>query len=94
MDKAEYSVVRGEEARQLLENAMFAAAFDDTRKALLEALASLDNLRDERAIELHCMVRSLAKVKRCIEEHVTTGKLAAKSIEGSKRGLMQILKRA
>ena len=91
MDKAEKAVINAEEARQLLANPMFDAAFEDTRKALLDALASLDNLRDERAIELHCMVRSLSKVRRCIEEHINTGKIARKEIEG--RSVLNIFKR-
>jgi HEAT repeat protein len=93
MDKHEELMVRGEEAARLLANPMLTAAFDDTRRALLEALAGLESLRDERATELHCMVRSLSKVRKCIDEHITTGKLARVEVEGRKKGILQQFRR-
>jgi hypothetical protein len=82
MDKYEAAARRGEEAQQLLMNPVFEAAFTDTRTAVLEALASLDNVRSDQAQDLHRMLKCLERVKRCINEHVTTGKLARKEIEG------------
>jgi len=84
-DKHEQQVKRGEEARLILSSDVWAAAFNDTRSALLEALAALPNMRDDRAAELHNMVRCLEKVKRALETHVDTGKLAQKEIESRKK---------
>jgi len=85
MDKHEQQVMRGQEADRILNSPAWIAAFEDTRKAMLEALAALPSMKDERAPELHHMVRCLEKVKRALEEHVTTGKLAHKEIEARKK---------
>ena len=85
MDKLEAAVNRGEEANRILHSPVFEAAFADTRQAILEALAGLDNVRGEQAQDLHRMVKLLDKVKRCVEEHVATGKLAQREIEGRAR---------
>ena len=82
MDKHEEQIRRAEEAHAILHSAMFGKAFDDTRAAILNAIASLDNLRDDRARDLHSMVKGLEKVRRVLEEHISTGKLAQKEIEG------------
>lgn len=81
MDKHQQAVVRGEEAQRLLDSLIFQQAFSDTRKALLEAWASLPTNDKENAKDLHRMVKLIDKVKRCIEEHVATGKIAQKQIE-------------
>lgn len=75
--------MRAAEAQQLKDNPMFAKAFDDTRTAMLEAWAALDKA-DERATELHRMVKCLERVRRCLEIHIDTGKIANKEIEGRK----------
>jgi hypothetical protein len=82
MDKHEEQIRRAEEAHAILHSSMFSKAFDDTRAAILNAIASLDNLRDDRARDLHSMVKGLEKVRRVLEEHISTGKLAQKEIEG------------
>lgn len=94
MDKFELSMMRGEQAEQLRANPVFVAAFDDTRKAVMEAWAHLDPGEKDRAAELLLMVKCLDKVKRCIDEHVTTGKLAYKEIEGRKKRLFSFGKAA
>lgn len=85
MDRLELATSRAEEAQRVLNSPLFAQAFDDTRRALLDAIAGLDNLRDDRARDLHSMVKGLEKVRRCLEVHVESGKLAQKEIEGRKR---------
>lgn len=85
MDKLEVSVIRAEEAKRLIESPMFSQAFDDTREALLEAWAGLDNPNSDHAKDLHRMVKCLEKVRKCMEEHIQTGKIAQKEIEGRKR---------
>lgn len=85
MDRLETAVMRGEEASRVLSSELFEAAFADTRKALFEAIAALPTIKDERAQELHCMLRSLSKVRRCLEVHIETGQLATREIEGRKK---------
>lgn len=85
MDRLELATMRAEEAQRIVNSELFTAAFDDTRQALLNALASLDNLQSEKARDLHAMVKGLDKVKRCLEVHIDTGTLARKEIEGRKR---------
>lgn len=81
MDKHELAVQRAEEASRILNSAIFTAAFDDTRQALLNGIASLDSMKSDRAQELHSMVKGLDSVKRCLEVHIDTGKLARVEIE-------------
>lgn len=87
MDRLELAALRAEEASQLLGNPMFEAAFADTRAAFMEAWAKLPSPDDPHAKELHRMVKSLEKVRRCLEEHITTGRLASKEIESRKKRL-------
>lgn len=85
MDRLELAAMRAEEAERIVKSEIFTAAFDDTRQALLNALASMDNLRDDRARDVHAMVKGLDKVKRCLEVHIESGTLARKEIEGRAR---------
>ncbi len=90
MDKHELAVQRGEEADRMLNSDMFDRAFGDTRKAILETWAGLPVADKENAQDLHRMVKVLDRVRKCIEEHVRTGQLAQKEIEGKTRGLFSI----
>ena len=85
MDRLELATLRGEQAKQLLANPLFDQAFADTRKGVLETWASLGTSDTENARDLHRMIKCLDRVKRCLEVHVDTGKLAAKEIEGRSR---------
>jgi len=84
MDKQQQQIARAEEADRILSSTMFAQAFEDTRQALMNTWASLDTT-DERyaefARDLHRKVKMLDSVKRCLTEHIHTGKIAAKEIE-------------
>lgn len=88
MDKHERAVMNGEAAIHLLNNPLFAQAFEDTRRAILEQFAALDRMDDkhaERVNDLHRMVKCLELVKRCLQVHVDTGKIAVREIEGRAR---------
>jgi hypothetical protein len=87
MDRLELATVRAEAARQVLGNEMFTAAFADTRQAILEAWAKLDNTRGDTPDDLHRMLKCLDRVRRCLEIHIETGKLAEKEIEGRQKRL-------
>lgn len=82
MDKLELAVVRAEQAQALNTNPMFDRAFADTRAAILETWASLDTSESERAKDLHRMLKALDRVRKCVQTHIDTGKLAQKEIEG------------
>lgn len=92
MDRLELATIRAEEAERLINSGMFSQAFEDTRKAILEAWAALDNVNSEQAKDLHRMVKCLGRVKRCLEVHIETGKLAQVEIRGRSR-LQQVFQR-
>ena len=79
-DRIELATQRAEEAQRIIESPLFAAAFDDTRKALFEAIASLDNLRGDQARDLHAMVKGLDKIKHTLSVHIASGQLAQKEL--------------
>lgn len=85
MDRLERAVVNAEEARQLLSNPMLETAFDDTRRGILEAWAQLQTSNKDEAYDLHRMLKMLDRVKKCLQIHVETGKIASKEIEGRNR---------
>ena len=85
MDKHETQVQRAEEAQRLLTSVMFAKAFDDTRAGILSTWADLPTSDTDNARDLHRMLKCLERVRRCIEVHVETGKLAAKELDSRKR---------
>ncbi|MGL5735537.1 MAG: hypothetical protein ACRCYS_11780 [Beijerinckiaceae bacterium] len=87
MDRLEASIWNAEEAARLKSSPMFERAFDDTRKAIMESWAQLEPGDKDRQTELLLMVKCLDRVKRCIEVHIDTGKLANKELEGRKKRL-------
>lgn len=87
MNDKEQAILRAEQAHQLINNPMFEQAFKDTRNGIMEAWASLDSgdaRKGEHAANLHNMVKCLDKVHRALKEHITTGRLASREIEGKK----------
>lgn len=87
MDKLKTAVLRAEQASQLRANPLFEKAFSDTRAAILEAWAALPTSESEAAQDLHRRLKCLDSVKKCIEVHIDTGKLANHEIESRKKRL-------
>lgn len=88
MDRLELAGVRAEEALRVLNSEVFTQAFADTRQALMNTWASLDTTDDkygEFARDIHRKIKCLDSVKRCLEEHIKSGKLAQVEIEGRKK---------
>lgn len=86
MDKQELAVLRGDEAQRILNSSVFESAFNDTREALTNTWAALDTTDAryaEFARDIHRKIKMLDSVKRCLAEHITTGKLSQKSIEAA-----------
>jgi hypothetical protein len=82
MDKHELAVIRGEQAQALRANPIFDKALADTRQAILESWAELRVSDTEEARDLHRMLKCLERVKRCINIHIDTGKIAQAEIDG------------
>lgn len=86
MDKLELQTMRAAQAQQVLSNELFDQAFNDTRAGIMELWASMPTSDSENAKDLHRMIKCLDRVKRCLQVHIETGKLATREIEGrSKR---------
>lgn len=85
MDKRELAVIRADEADRILNSQVFSAAFDDVRAALLKTWTELPTGDTENARDIHRRIKCLDQVKRALQEHVKTGKLAVKEIEGRTR---------
>jgi len=90
MDKLEMATMRAAQAEQLKTNPLFEMAFDQTRAAILETWAELPTSDDENARDLHRMLKCLERVKRCIDIHIDTGKLAKIEIEGRAKRMLNM----
>lgn len=82
MDKFELAVVRAEDADRILNSGVFTAAFDDVKAALFKTWAELPTSDTENARDLHRRLKCMDQVRRALEEHIRTGKLVQKEIEG------------
>jgi hypothetical protein len=82
MDRQEHAVKRAGQAQALRANPMYEQAFVDTRRAILEAWASLATSDTDQARDLHRMLKCLERVRRCLDTHIDTGKLAQVEIDG------------
>lgn len=85
----EQHIQRAEEALRVLNSQVFREAFDEVRTAYLktwEALPSVDSDESrQHAADLHARIKALADVRKALETHVQTGKLAQKELSRRER---------
>ena len=85
MDRLELATLRAAQAEQLKANPLYAMAFEATRTAILETWAELPTSDSDNAKDLHRMLKCMERVKRCLDVHIDTGKLAQREIEGREK---------
>jgi hypothetical protein len=85
MDKHELAVIRGEEASRILKSEVFAQAFADVRAGYLKTWEGLPTSDGENARDIHRRLKCLTDVKKALEYHIDTGKLAQKELTGREK---------
>lgn len=87
MDKTEADIRRGEEAAFLLSHPLYKAAFADIEHSLIELWADA-NMHDAQSQQEYLRsLKNLRRLRAVLEEHVTTGKVAADKLEREKKML-------
>jgi len=94
MDQEQQAIAEGDralKAKTLLENPLLRNAFDDLRSDFRKAWEDSSDQDAEGRERLFLALKILNKVEKSLEEHVQTGKLAARTLEdihreGKKRG--------
>lgn len=74
-------LIRGEQARQVVENAIYAEAWQSVRDGIIYAWESAPIRDKEGHNELKLMLKLLTDVRRNIETTMQTGKMAKIQIE-------------
>lgn len=87
----ERAMRRGEEAARLLsDGSLLSVAFDESRTALMKTWAALETVDNEKAKDLHRMLKCLDIVERVIRKHIETGQLAQHEIQGREKRLFSL----
>jgi hypothetical protein len=82
---------RGEEAARLLaDTSLLSIAFEESRTALMRTWAALDTVENEKAKDLHRMLKCLDIVERVLRKHIETGQLAQHEIQGREKRLFSL----
>lgn len=92
MNKDELIQMRAEEALRILNSPMWISAWEDTRQAIFRAWESLPSDGRGQSDELHRSLKNLERVKKVMEEHIRTGKLANDAFN-RKSGLAGVVQR-
>lgn len=92
MNKSERITRDADEAARLLNSPMWIAAWEETRQAVFAAWEQLPSSDRTQSDELHRTLKNLARIKRVLETHIQTGKLAEKELR-AKSGLGSIVQR-
>ena len=76
----EQNLYKGSRAREILENEIYQAAFDEIEQELVKAWKQ-SPLRDAEGREkLHLMLTMLLRVQTCLQNTMDSGKLAEKDL--------------
>lgn len=89
----ETRLYNGDRAREVLENEVFQAVFDDIEKELFQAWKQSPQRDADARERIHLSVSLLAKIKACLMSTLDTGKLAKLELE-HKRSMSERLKDA
>lgn len=86
MDRSDEAlVIRGNDARQLLENPLLQAAFKAVRDELMQKMLSVDPLNERAHTRLIDGLKVAVMMESKIKAHIQTGEMAAWNIEKLKR---------
>ena len=81
----EEEIRRADKAKQIIENSLFAGAFEEVGQALLQGMRSAPIADDKLRLRLLERYELLYSLKQVLETHMETGVLAAKQLELEKR---------
>jgi hypothetical protein len=91
MTDHELHIRRAEEASRVVNSQAFADAFDEVRAAYLKTWEGLPSMTDDKgqqhARDLHTRLKALADVRKALETHIQTGKLAQKELNRRQRAV-------
>lgn len=89
MDKLERNIQRADEALRIVNSPLFSEAFAQVRESYLRAWESLPTILSDDAQshthDLHCRLKALNDIRKVLETHIQTGKLAQKELSGLER---------
>lgn len=78
-------IARGAKARALLEDPLLSEAFAIAEKAILDKFRH--SAEDEQVIRSKQLLTALTLVKRVLEQAISDGKVAERTLEDEKRGV-------
>lgn len=78
-------IARGVRAKSLLEDPLLIEAFELAEKAILDKFRSAAN--DEHVVRSKQLLTALTLVKRVLEQALTDGHVAQRTLEDQKRGI-------
>ena len=89
--EAERAVRRGEEAARLLaDGSMLSLAFEESRTVLMKTWAALETIENEKAKDIHRMLKCLDIVEKVIRTHIQTGQITQLAIQGRDKRLFSL----
>lgn len=80
-DKLEDELRRGQEASSLLRHPLFVSAFETLEQEIVDQWKQSNSLSADAREKLHTMLFLLGRVRRQVETHVETGKLAEATLK-------------
>lgn len=87
MNDSEFTVLRGENARQLINNPLYQEAYEGTRAAIFEAIAQTDPKDTQGHLHLLLSLKALDRVSRYMKTVIESGSVESFKIETQKKKL-------